>query len=71
MDQQTINPSSPVMIARTGLLDAIARHKRAEIPTSELYAAADAYIAEIRAYGKRIGRKVPVPSRAGIIRQLA
>lgn len=66
-----IDASSPVMIARAALLDAITKHKRAEVSTSALYAAADAYIAEVRAHGKRIGRKVPVPSRAHIIRALA
>jgi hypothetical protein len=59
------------MIARTALLDAIASHRRAELSISALYVAADAYIAEIRAHGKRMGRKVPVPSRAHIIRALA
>ena len=66
-----INASSPVMIARAALCDAIAKHKRAELCTTDLYAAADAYITEIRAHGTRIGRKVPVPSRAQIIRALA
>jgi hypothetical protein len=59
------------MVARASLCDAIAKHKRAELSTADLCAKADAYIAEIRAHGLRIGRKVPVPSRAHIIRALS
>lgn len=66
-----VDESSPVMRARSALLEAIAQHKRGAVSTAELYAAADAYIAEIRAHGKRIGRKVPIPARAQIIRALA
>jgi hypothetical protein len=40
------------------------------VDTPTVYRAADAYIAAIRAHAKATGRKLPVPSRAKIIRLL-
>ena len=57
--------------ARKALGEAIARQKRGEVGLNQVYRAADAYIAAIRAHTKATGRKLPVPSRAKIIRLLS
>jgi hypothetical protein len=44
---------------------------RARASRATLEAAADAYIAAIKRQAKATGRKLPVPSRAGIIRLLS
>jgi hypothetical protein len=44
---------------------------RAHAPRAEQEAAADAYIEAIKRQAKATGRRLPVPSRAGIIRLLS
>jgi len=44
---------------------------RAKAPREELERAADAYIAAVRKRARASGRRLPVPSRAGIIRLLS
>ncbi len=44
---------------------------RAKAPREELERAADTYREAIRARGRATGRRLPVPSRAGIIRLLS
>jgi acyl-CoA reductase-like NAD-dependent aldehyde dehydrogenase len=44
---------------------------RAHAPRAEQEAAADAYIAAIKRQAKATGRRLPVPSRAGILRLLS
>jgi hypothetical protein len=40
-------------------------------PLVEQLAKADAYIAAIKAHGKLLGQRLPVPNRYAILRQLA
>jgi hypothetical protein len=56
--------------ARNALAEAIAQQKRGLVDMPAVYRAADAYIAAIRAHADATGRKLPVPSRAKIIRLL-
>lgn len=65
-----IDHNSPVMQARTTLVLDIARHNRGEISGDALNASADAYIDAIKAHAKATGKKLPVPSRAKVIRAL-
>jgi len=62
--------SPEVSAARTACIEAIRQHRRKEITTDALYAAADAYIATIAAvYKARKIRRKP-PARAYLIRAL-
>jgi len=53
---------------KTQLQQAKNRFHRGEISIDELYAAADAYIATLRAYRKQSGKKFRIPSRGYLIR---
>jgi hypothetical protein len=55
------------MEARAALIALI----RAKAPRAELERAAEAYITAIRERGRATGRRLPVPSRAAIIRLLS
>lgn len=55
---------------RDKLLEARRRFGRQEITVDELYAAADAYIAALKEYKKRSGKKFAIPSRSYVIRAL-
>jgi hypothetical protein len=50
--------------------DALVRLIRAKAPRAELERAADTYREAIRERGRATGRRLPVPSRAAIIRLL-
>ncbi len=58
------------LAARARIIDARSRYQRGEATLEDLYAAADAYIAAIRAYGKATGQRLPVPGRSYTIRAL-
>lgn len=53
---------------KTALQTAKAQYHQGEIDLDALYAAADAYIASLKAYRKRTGKKFRLPSRGYIIR---
>jgi hypothetical protein len=53
--------------ARAALIELI----RAHAPRPEIEAAADSYINAIKRQAKATRRKLPIPSRAGIIRLLS
>ena len=55
---------------RNDLIIARAKHQQGAITTDELYQSADAYIAALREYKKRTGKKLTIPSRAYLIRAL-
>jgi hypothetical protein len=52
---------------RAGLMMRI----RERAPREAQLEAADAYIAAIKEHGKVLGRKLPIPNRLAILRQLA
>ena len=55
-----------VFKARDAMTDAIA----ARAPYDRQLELADAYIAAIKAHGKATGRRLPVPNRYAVLRQL-
>ena len=64
---QTHATASPIDL-RSKLQAARAAHQHGQLDLDGLYAAADEYIAALRAYKKRTGRRISIPSRAYIIR---
>lgn len=63
-----INPDA--IKHRTRLQNARKAYGRGEIDIDELHAAADEYIAFLKAYRKNSGKKFRIPSRAYLIRAL-
>jgi len=68
--------NSPRAVNITGASPLEARERlvlllRAHAPRAEQEAAADQYIVAIRERARATGRRLPVPSRAGIIRLLS
>jgi hypothetical protein len=61
---------SDALLLRDAVILARARYHRGEISVDALYAAADAYIAELRAYKKRTGKRMSIPNRAYLLRAL-
>lgn len=59
--------ASPIDL-RSKLQAARAAHQQGQIDIDALYAVADEYIAALRAYKTRTGRRISIPSRAYIIR---
>ena len=55
---------------RNDLIIARAQHAQGTITTDALYLKADAYIAALREYKKRTGKKLTIPSRSYLIRAL-
>lgn len=55
---------------RDKVIDLIHRQHRGEATVDDLYAAADAYIAGLRAYKKRTGKRLTIPGRSYLIRAL-
>lgn len=58
---------TPIQL-RSKLIESKQAFGRGEITIEQLYAAADAYIAAIRDYAKRTGKRITIPSRAYLIR---
>ncbi len=56
-----------VLAARDRLILAVRTHE----PRERQLALADEYIAAITAHAKAIGRKMPIPNRMAVLRQLA
>lgn len=63
-----INPKAAELRAK--LLDAKAAHLRGKITAEQLHAIADEYIAFLKDYRKRSGKKFSIPSRAYLIRAI-
>ena len=59
--------ASPIDL-HSKLIAARAAHQQGQIDLDTLYAVADEYIAALRAYKRRTGRRLSIPSRAYIIR---
>lgn len=55
---------------RSRLIDAKKEYGQGRITVEQLYEHADAYIDALKAYAKRTGKKVPIPTPAHIIRAL-
>ncbi len=55
---------------RARVLDVRSAYQSGQCPIEALYTAADDYIAALREYKKRTGRKLTIPSRAYILRAL-
>jgi len=66
-----IDATSPIWLARTLLSELLRAEKSGQATSAQVNAAAEAYIAAIRAHAKATGRKLPVPSRAHVVRALA
>ena len=55
---------------RDHVIAARSRFHRGEITLDDLYAVADRYIAALREYKKRTGKRLAIPSRAYLLRAL-
>ena len=62
-------PLSPLELREKVIL-ARGRYNQGEITQEELYLAVDAYITALRAYKKRTGKQLSIPSRAYLLRAL-
>ncbi len=56
------------MAARTRAIEACRAYLRGEVTDAEMHRAADAYRDAIVAYAEETGRKLPVPTRAAVLR---
>ena len=63
-------PEKTPLECRAAVLAAREQFGRGEIPESQLFAAADAYIQSLKDWKKRTGRKLRIPTRAYVLRAL-